>query len=246
MRRTGVGLPMTDTARVEAIVPGPQAVSIRESPGAGALRRDWPEDLSRAIVEALVRLRLGTLWKWVFNVLLAASLIVASVLFLVVTVPPLFGLKTMIVTGGSMSPKILAGDAALVERSSWTSVQVGDVIVFGRMGGDGMTTHRVVAIRAVQGRTYFQTKGDANSTPDGNLAPAEALNGTVALTLPKAGYLLSLARSLPGVFFITVLPLFAIVRRQVRWLLRSTKTRPGPRGTRVSPEAKSHEAGETA
>jgi len=212
----------------------------------GAPTRGWLADWPAAVGRTVALLRLRTFGSGLFRMALAFSILVAAALFVVVVVPPVLGLKTMVVTSGSMSPEVLVGDAVLVRPVSWQSVRVGDVIVFKRIDGVGMTTHRVLATRGIQGKTYFQTKGDANSTPDANLTPGEAIFGKVAFTLPKGGYLVHFARGPLGIFFITVLPLFVILKRQMQWLLQPTKAKPAAARVEAFPEARRHEAGETA
>ena len=123
------------------------------------------------------------------NALLGSMLFVAigavSLMFAGSTIPALLGMKTTVVTGGSMQPMIGVGDAAIIRSIAPELVQVGDVITYGSPGGQGMTTHRVMAVLEIDGTTYLQTKGDFNRTPDPNLTPSEAIHGRVALVLPK-------------------------------------------------------------
>ena len=120
----------------------------------------------------------------------------ALLVFASATLPSLAGLKTMAVSSASMEPAIRVGDAVVLRPApSIESIQAGDVITFSASGVQSTTTHRVTAVKEIQGRTYFQTRGDANPTPDPDMVPAEAVFGKAVLMLPRAGYFLYLATS---------------------------------------------------
>ena len=109
-------------------------------------------------------------------VLLLLAVLGATVVLLASFLPALLGLKSMIVTSGSMGPTIGMGDALLIRPlSSGSSVAVGDVITYRNDRNDGMTTHRVKAIKEIQGKIYYQTQGDANAAPDPDLTAAQGV-----------------------------------------------------------------------
>lgn len=156
---------------------------------------------------------------------LVSSVIAATIAFASTSLPALLGFKTMVVTSGSMEPSIGAGDAVVIRPASEKPVGVGDVITFGSIGGHGMVTHRVVSVREIDGRIYFQTRGDANATPDANLTAKEAVYGKVSLSLPKVGYLLDFIMTGVGKLLIIGLPLLILVAREV-WRLPGSLQRP--------------------
>lgn len=93
----------------------------------------------------------------------------ASLLALVLLVPPLLGLQRYVITGGSMAGAHDAGSVVFDEVVPTDQLRVGDVITYTPPPASGLRgplTHRIHAIRAVGGVRVFRTKGDANPAPD--------------------------------------------------------------------------------
>ena len=101
---------------------------------------------------------------------------------------PSFDMRLLVVLSGSMEPTIDTGDAVVVRTADPATVGIGDVITFHGYGTDRLTTHRVIDVRDVGGNRHFRTQGDANETPDPNLAPAGGVVGRVVLRLPRFGW----------------------------------------------------------
>ena len=158
--------------------------------------------------------------------LLISTLIAAGLVFGGSTVPFLFGKKTMVVTSGSMEPAIGVGDAAIISPTAAEAPEVGDVITYNSVDGQGMTTHRVMAVSEIDGTTYFQTKGDFNRTPDPNLTPSEAVHGKVVLVVPKFGLLLSFSATPLGKLLLIGVPLTLLMGKELGGWLRPRKPVP--------------------
>ncbi len=101
---------------------------------------------------------------------------------------PSFDMRLLVVLSGSMEPTIDTGDAVVVRTADPATVGIGDVITFHGYGAERLTTHRVIDVRDVDGNRHFRTQGDANETPDPNLAPAGGVVGRVVLRLPRFGW----------------------------------------------------------
>src|SRR5215813_6597871 len=87
-----------------------------------------------------------TVRGWAYGLALAVSL--AGVL-LSNAVPLWFrahGERLLIVTGGSMAPRIAAGDAVVIRPLEATELRVGQVVTFQAPQSERYTTHRIVAI----------------------------------------------------------------------------------------------------
>lgn len=154
------------------------------------------------------------------TITLSVSVLVAAATF----VPSVFGLKTMVVTSGSMQPYLDPGDVALVRRAVAGEVERGDAISFYRPNGHGLITHRVIDIKILDGVLYFQTQGDNNLAPDANLTPANALFGIVEGRLPKIGYLLQKVTSNKLIRLLTLsIPVTVIAVQELRSLSKSAK-----------------------
>ena len=157
-------------------------------------------------------------------VLLLLAVLSASVILLASFLPSLFGLKSMIVTSGSMEPTIRVGDALLISPlSTGSSITAGDIITYRNHQTEGMTTHRVKAVKEIQGMTYYQTQGDANSTPDPDLTAAQSVYGKTVITLPKVGYLLHFATTSWGKLLLVAVPLLILMSKELSSLVRDIR-----------------------
>ena len=86
---------------------------------------------------------------------------------------------------GSMSPTYPTGALLLVRKvDADRGIKVSDVVTVARASGMPVT-HRVVEIVIVDGRPAYRTKGDANSTPDAQLAVPGSVVGRVQGQLPR-------------------------------------------------------------
>jgi signal peptidase len=110
---------------------------------------------------------------------------------------------------GSMAPAIPTGSLAVVVSVSPADVEVGDVIAFADPLDRSITVmHRVIAMQpSKEGRTYLQTQGDANRTPDPLLVPADTVEGRVVRHIPRLGTVAQAARSPFGLGLLVVTPL---------------------------------------
>lgn len=151
---------------------------------------------------------------------LSVSVLVAASTF----IPGMFGLKTMVVTSGSMQPYLDPGDVALVRSATADEVQLGDAISYYRPDGHGLITHRVIDMKVIDGVLYFQTQGDNNFAPDANLTPSNALFGIVDGRLPKIGFLLQRVTTDKLIRLLTLsIPVMVIAAQELRSLSKSAK-----------------------
>ena len=163
------------------------------------------------------------------NSLLISTMMVATLVFAASSLPALLGFKTMVVTSGSMEPTIRTGDSVVIRPTPPESlalgfkdgfIRIGDVITFKPFGAGGLVTHRVIAVKEMQGDTYFQTQGDANATPDVNLAAGGAVYGKVTMTVPRFGYVLHFTATPLGKVLMILVPILILMWREVRGLFK--------------------------
>ena len=121
------------------------------------------------------------------NAIFFLSVAIAALLLAAPMIPRLFGEKVMVVISGSMEPDVPEGAAVIIRPVSPLSVRPGDVITFHPIGVSHLESHRIVAIKHVNGVLFYQTKGDANAGTDPNLAPASGLVGRVVTVMPSVG-----------------------------------------------------------
>ena len=156
----------------------------------------------------------SNVWRAFVNTLLVLSFLMSMLVSGGSVIPTLLGMNTMVVTSGSMVPSIGVGDAVIVDPSFGDRVSIGDVVTFRSSQTSGMVTHRVIASREIGGQTYYQTKGDANQTPDPNLVWSGAVYGKVRTHLPWLGYLIVFSGTLIGKLVIIAVPLTILMARE--------------------------------
>ncbi len=57
----------------------------------------------------------------------------------------------------------------------------------------------------------FATKGDANRSADSDVVTQDRVIGKVILVIPKLGYFINFARSLPGLILLIFIPTFLLL-----------------------------------
>jgi signal peptidase len=134
----------------------------------------------------------------------------------------------VVVISGSMEPTIHEGDLLFVMgidakdiKNGTAEDKAGDVIVFNAQGlwftaPQEPIVHRVINKYNISDTWYFQTKGDANSLPDGAPIPESRIIGVVVGGIPYIGWIkLFLERSgllIPLLVIISALLVISIVR----------------------------------
>jgi signal peptidase I len=144
------------------------------------------------------------------------------------------GYKPFVVLSGSMEPGIRVGSVLLVKRADPAAVRKGDVITFltprdvPATGAPGtITTHRVVGVdHDAQGHLSFQTKGDANKSPDPLRVPAPNVLGSAVFTVPYLGYVSRFASTKTGLLALIVGPASLLVLLEIVSLVRGRSRGP--------------------
>lgn len=127
----------------------------------------------------------------VVSALLALCVVALTLALTALAALPAVNAQAMAVTSGSMEPGIAVGSLLVVRTVDPETVQPGDVITYAGYTAQNLTTHRVLSRQHVAGKLHFQTQGDANDTPDVDLAPAAGVVGRATLDVPYAGRTLS-------------------------------------------------------
>ncbi|WP_162246463.1 signal peptidase I [Aeromicrobium sp. Root495] len=113
-----------------------------------------------------------------------------AMLVVAVLVPRLAGATPYTVLTGSMQPTMPPGTLVVAKPVDPEALEVGDVVTVQlRSGQDVYVTHRVSAVKhRLDGTTLFETKGDANDTPDGDLRLPEQIRGERWYSVQYLGY----------------------------------------------------------
>jgi signal peptidase I len=152
---------------------------------------------------------------------------------------PMTGLTTLIVGGPSMTPAIPVGAALIAEPVAPADLAVGDVVSLRTGSAQAVFTHRIARLVEREGGIWLETKGDANVEPDPALVPVSAVIGRVVVTIPYAGYLVTvLSQPIGMVFVLSLAGLFLVAG----WLLEPasagwvrTRARARPPSIRADP-----------
>ena len=122
-------------------------------------------------------------------------------------VPAFFGITPLIVTSGSMEPKLRVNDLIFTRAVSWNSLEQDDVIAFVDQDGT-VVTHRIAGVLEDEaGQQRFITQGDANNTADANHVHETQFIGRYAARLRGVGRVALFAREPLGVVTFIGLPL---------------------------------------
>ncbi len=92
----------------------------------------------------------------------------------------------------------------------------GAIITFNLAGQTTSLTHRIIRIDTLSGQRRYQTKGDANQSPDPVLVEAHQVRSSYLFHIPKLGRLLRFAQSIYGIGLFLILPVMIIVAQELQ------------------------------
>ncbi|MEY2425236.1 MAG: signal peptidase [Actinomycetota bacterium] len=134
----------------------------------------------------------------------------------------LAGWRLNVVESESMAPILHRNSLAIVVPTVGTGVGRGDVIAFREGTRDGpQVIHRVSKVFDHGQVRFYETKGDANPTPDGWVVPAAAIDGRLIFHLGHVGVLIRALAPPRGLVVLVGLPLVLGLVSEVRHRRRS-------------------------
>jgi signal peptidase I len=122
-------------------------------------------------------------------------------------IPTIFGLESLVVASGSMTPAMAVGSVAMTREVDARAISTGDIISFRHRGAAETTTHRVVGVKTEGTQVLFTTKGDANVTPDPEPVVVDGTIHRVEYVVPAAGYAIRYVRTPLGAVALFFVPL---------------------------------------
>lgn len=125
------------------------------------------------------------------RVLLALPAAVGLALLLAVSLPTLFGCRSLVVMSGSMEPAISTGSVVVVERIPAAEIAVGDIVSFHSPETGKILTHRVQGLAAGEEAIEVETRGDANTGTESWAIEPTGTVGRLVFEIPYLGYLLA-------------------------------------------------------
>jgi signal peptidase len=136
------------------------------------------------------------------------------------------GYEPQVVKSGSMRPMLERGSVVWVRPTPVRELHVGQVITFQNpiKRGSELVTHRIVAIKSLEGKRVFETKGDANTSRDPWNAQISHQAGVLKAHVPYMGRLSFIAHDRNGfiglfaapVILLALFALWKIWRRPAR------------------------------
>lgn len=144
--------------------------------------------------------------KKIIEILVTGVLLILIIGVVFPLVPPFRGYyHTRTVLTGSMGHAVPTGSLVVNQYTKDRDLKAGDIVTFQKP--DAVTpifiTHRIISVDATGLLFRFQTKGDANSTPDLAKINQANIEGKVIVVIPYLGYLIELLKT-PVVFAVLV------------------------------------------
>ncbi|WP_087064817.1 signal peptidase I [Intestinibacillus massiliensis] len=136
--------------------------------------------------------------KRVWNIVTWVLVLCAAVLAVLMAGVRIVGLTPYAVLSGSMEPTYHVGSLIYVKHVEPETIKVGDPITFVLNEDLVVATHRVIGIDT-ENQT-FQTKGDANESPDAGGVYFPNLIGKPIFTIPLLGFLSYWITNPPGMY----------------------------------------------
>jgi signal peptidase I len=116
-------------------------------------------------------------------------------------------------------PTLHVGDLIIVQGVNPEDIKAepypnGDIIVFRKLQEGDLVVHRAIAKEKKEdGKWYFQTKGDGNSSPDSPYPniPEDYVIGRVVMRIPWVGHLALFLHNSSGIFIIMILIVILLI-----------------------------------
>ena len=136
-------------------------------------------------------------------------IIIPFVVFTLITskTPIIKNISSFVVLTGSMQPTIPTGSVIYTQRQP--SYKKGDVVAF--KSGNVNVTHRIVKVLNTDGNISYQTKGDANNTPDSKTILASEILGKQMFFIPYVGHAIIFLQTPMGFFSTVFFPIVVFI-----------------------------------
>lgn len=112
--------------------------------------------------------------------------LVILLLILIILVSGIFKYQIIAIATNSMIPAFAKGDTIIFEKVGKGDIKEGDVIVF--RNNKKLISHRVIDTKESSSKLYFQTKGDANKSPDVDWTSEDDVLGVARRVVKYIGY----------------------------------------------------------
>ena len=161
----------------------------------------------------------GKIGKIIYTVILVIVLVFAVIVILS-AIPFPNGLKMYVVKSGSMAPIIKSGDLIFSQKQELYNAN--DIITYiprGENKNVESITHRIVEIKD----GMYITKGDANPSEDSESVSLNQIKGKYRFRIPLFGYLVSFAKTTPGLILLIIIPGTIIIYGEIQNIISEIK-----------------------
>jgi signal peptidase len=129
--------------------------------------------------------------------------------------------QLFVVQSGSMEPAIKTGSIVIVKpEEKYFKNDVVTVLDSANMKSP--VTHRIFSVEEATGGAVFQTKGDANNTPDTEKRNIKNVLGKVIFSMPFIGYPVAYAKTRDGLIFLVIIPVTIIIYSELLTIKNET------------------------
>ena len=124
-------------------------------------------------------------------------------------IPSIMGVEVLQVVSESMKGTLNINDVIIAKKIDVKSLNVGDIIVFKKDGA--VITHRITNIVKRYDKLEFETKGDANNTPDKGTVKEENIEGKYICTIKYIGNILKFIKTPIGLTLVVTIPIITML-----------------------------------
>jgi signal peptidase len=176
------------------------------------------------------------------HIVAGLAMAVLIVALLAGTLPTLLGYESYVVSSASMEPALRVDDIAVVQPFKASELRAGDVITYRTPNQPALIiTERLQSVQTDPSRHLsFQTRGDANATPDKVDVEQAAVLGKLVFSIPKLGILIDFSKRTEGHVALLVVPglllLLEFIRGRIgrgRKAFVEMQGRPAPDAARI-------------
>lgn len=157
------------------------------------------------------------------NILISVLFGLVGAVLLFALVPLENNYKLLIVQSGSMQPTIPVGSMVVVAPQ--VEYQVGDAVTFvpSVIDKKQYVTHRISRYASDTFGLLYETKGDANKTPDPGTIAREQIIGKVILTVPYVGWVTSHMKTPLGFILVVIVPATIVIYEEMKKMYESLR-----------------------
>ncbi len=149
------------------------------------------------------------------GIAIIVALIIITVRALVYKKYDVFGYRFYMIMSGSMEPNIHVGDAIIAKETNTKELKQQDIIAFAHNNG-AVTVHRIINVYTEENKKMYETKGDNNNTPDGQLVQEQDIKGIIVAKIPNVGTaLLFIQKHIYIFILVVVIIILAIIVRRL-------------------------------